>query len=269
MTVTSPEVEFDKLDRIAEDQAAAYQSAEPFPHIVIDDFANPELLDRVANEVEASLTEQWVSMNDEYQRKFANANMRQMGPNTRALINFMNSQELLGFLERLTGIQGLVADWQLAGGGMHALRDGGFLNVHADFNYHGHLKLDRRINLLLYLNKGWKAEWGGQLELWDQTMTHCRHSITPEFNRCVIFNTTDRSFHGNPNPVKTPDGRPRLSLAFYYYSNGRPSDELSAAHFTMFRKARTQESRREQIARLARRLLPPIVFEALDRSRNP
>src|SRR4029078_3447636 len=107
MTVTSPEVEFDKLDRIAENQAAAYQSAEPFPHIVIDDFANPELLDRVGHEGGASLTEQWVSMNDEYQRKFANANMRQMGPNTRAIINFMNSQELLGFLERFTGLQRL------------------------------------------------------------------------------------------------------------------------------------------------------------------
>lgn len=269
MPLGSPEIDFDKLDRIADESADAYQSADPFPHIIIDDFVNPELLERVAGEVSASLTEKWVSMNDEYQRKFANANMRQMGPSTRALINFMNSQEVLGFLEQLTGIQGLVPDWQLAGGGMHALREGGFLNVHADFNYHGHLKLDRRINLLIYLNKGWKAEWGGQLELWDQAMKNCRHSVVPEFNRCVIFNTTDRSFHGNPNPVKAPDGRPRLSLAFYYYSNGRPADELSATHFTLFRKARTNESARERVARLARRLLPPILFEGLDRRRNP
>src|SRR5260221_1810158 len=171
MPVSSPEIEFDKLDRIAEERAAAYQSADPFPHIVIDDFVDPALLERVADEVAASLSKQWTAMQDEYQRKFANANMRDMGPATRALINFMNGQEVLGFLERLTGIQGLVADWQLAGGGMHALRDGGFLNVHADFNYHGHLKLDRRINLLLYLNKDWHDDWGGQLELWDRTMS--------------------------------------------------------------------------------------------------
>ena len=268
MSVDSFETDFGKLDRIAEESAAAYQSADPFPHIVIDDFVNPALLDRVADEVNSSIGEHWDRMEDSYQRKFANANMREMGPNTRALINFMNGQEILGFLESLTGIRGLVADWQLAGGGMHALKDGGFLNVHADFNYHPHLKLDRRINLLLYLNKGWKPEWGGQLELWDRGMSQCRHRVDPEFNRCVIFNTTDTSFHGNPNPVKAPDSRPRLSLAFYYYSNGRPSDELSAKHFTLFRKPREQEGTGERARRLVRRLLPPILFEGIDRERN-
>src|SRR5260370_13644085 len=99
-------------------------------------------------------------------------------------------------------------------------------------------------------------------------MSECAHRIAPEFNRCVIFNTTANSFHGNPNPVKVPDGRPRLSLAFYYYSNGRPKDELSAAHFTVFRKPREHESRSERMRRLARRILPPIVFEGLDRRRN-
>jgi Rps23 Pro-64 3,4-dihydroxylase Tpa1-like proline 4-hydroxylase len=98
----------------------------------------------------------------------------------------------------LTGIEGLVVDWQLAGGGMHALRTGGFLNVHADFNYHRHLKLDRRINLLLYLNKDWAEALGGQLELWEQSMSRCCQSVVLEFNRCAIFNTTDKSFHGNP-----------------------------------------------------------------------
>jgi Rps23 Pro-64 3,4-dihydroxylase Tpa1-like proline 4-hydroxylase len=266
--VDSFEIDFAKLDRIAEEKATAYQSADPFPHIVIDDFVNSSLLERVREEVSSSTGQHWRAMDDSFQRKFANANMRDMGPNTRALINFMNGQEILGFLEALTGIEGLVADWQLAGGGMHALRDGGFLNVHADFNYHPHLKLDRRINLLLYLNKEWQPDWGGQLELWDRDMSHCRHSINPEFNRCVIFNTTDRSFHGNPNPVKAPDGRPRLSLAFYYYSNGRPNDELSATHFTLFRKPREHEMTKERARRLARRLLPPILFEGIDRRRN-
>ena len=268
MTVSSPEIAFDKLDRIAADRASEYQHADPFPHIVIDDFVDPAVLEHVAEEVRSAVGEHWIVMDDEHQRKFANPNMRHMGPYTRALINFMNGQEMLGFLEELTGIEGLVADWQLAGGGMHALGQGGFLNVHADFNYHNHLKLDRRINLLLYLNKGWEAEWGGQLELWDQKMSKCQRSVVPEFNRCVIFNTTDTSFHGNPNPVKAPDGRPRLSLAFYYYSNGRPSEELSAKHFTLFRRPREQESRGERTRRLVRRLLPPILFEGLDRSRN-
>ena len=268
MSASVPQVAFEKLDRIAEEHANAYRTAEPFPHLVIDDLVAPDLLRSVAREVEAAMAKQALAMNDAFQRKFASPNMREMGPETRALINFMNSQEVLGFLERLTGIAGLIPDWQLAGGGMHALGEGGFLNVHADFNYHTHLKLDRRINLLLYLNADWQDDWGGELQLWDRTMSKCCHRITPEFNRCVIFNTTDTSFHGNPTPVHAPDGRTRLSLAFYYYTNGRPSEELSAAHFTVFRKQRGTELRSERIKRLARRLLPPILFEGLDRRNN-
>jgi Rps23 Pro-64 3,4-dihydroxylase Tpa1-like proline 4-hydroxylase len=268
LSVISNEADFGKLDRLADECSDDYRAADPFPHIVIDDFVDPGLLQRVVEEVKAASGVQWESMDDHLQRKFSNPNMRQMGPHTRALINFMNGQEVLGFLEKLTGIEGLVPDWQLAGGGVHALREGGFLNVHADFNYHRHLKLDRRINLLLYLNEGWRSEWGGQLELWDRKMQHCRRSVVPEFNRCVIFNTTDTSFHGNPTPVHTPDGRARLSLAFYYYSNGRPGDELSAAHYTIFRKPRERETRGDAARRLARRFLPPILFERLDRRRN-
>jgi Rps23 Pro-64 3,4-dihydroxylase Tpa1-like proline 4-hydroxylase len=269
LAVISNEIDFDKLDRVAEESAESYDDADPFPHIVIDDFVNPELLDRVLDEVKSSTDDHWHAMTDSLQRKFSNANMRRMGPHTRALINVMNSQEILGFLEKLTRIEGLLPDWQLAGGGTHALRQDGFLNVHADFNYQRHLKLDRRINLLLYLNKEWQSEWGGELELWDREMRTCRQRVVPEFNRCVIFNTTDRSFHGNPNPVNAPDGRPRLSLAFYYYTNGRPADELSAVHYTMFRKPREQESRGDRLRRMARRLLPPILFEGIDRKRNP
>lgn len=262
------EADFSRLDEIAKVNSDHYRSAEPFPHIVIDDFVNDHFLRKVVEEVQANAAVKWESMDDALQQKFSNPDMRQMGPHTRALINFMNGQEVLGFLETLTGISGLIPDWQLAGGGVHALREGGFLNVHADFNYHRHLKLDRRINLLLYLNDGWQAGWGGQLELWDSRMQACRRNIVPEFNRCVIFNTTDASFHGNPSPVHAPDGRTRLSLAFYYYTNGRPREELSAAHFTVFRKPREQESRSEALRRTLRRLLPPIVFERLDRTRN-
>ena len=262
------EADLARLDRIAEEHAAAYQSASPFPHIVIDDLVDPVLLEDVLAEVQQAEAAAWRGMDDRFQRKFSNANMRQMGPRTRTLINFMNGQEILGFLETLTGIRGLVADWQLAGGGMHALREGGFLNVHADFNLQRHLKLDRRINLLLYLNKGWKGEHGGQLELWDTNMTACAQSVLPEFNRCVIFNITDTSYHGNPNPVQAPDGRTRLSLAFYYYSNGRPAEERSDAHYTLFRSRPGEERSIDRMRQIARKLAPPLLTDWLDNRRN-
>ena len=96
--------------------------------------------------------------------------------------------------------------------------------MHADFNWHKQMRLDRRINLLIYLNKDWQPEYGGNLELWDAAMSHKVAEYAPLFNRCVIFNTTDKSFHGNPKPVSCPPDRSRRSLAFYYYTNGRPAE---------------------------------------------
>lgn len=267
LAATVFEVDPEKLDRIGAAQAGAYRSAEPFPHIVLDDFADPRLLEQVLEEVSGEGGLLWSGMDDRFQRKFASPTTRHMGPCTRRLINFMNGQEMLGFLEQLTGIEGLVADWQLAGGGVHALREGGYLNVHADFNLHRHLRLDRRINLLLYLNKDWREEYGGGLELWDTQMTACAKRIMPLFNRCVIFNTTDTSFHGNPVPVAAPDGRTRLSLAFYYYNNGRPAEETANPHATVFKHRPGEETRMDRVRGIAKKLAPPLLTEWMDRRR--
>jgi Rps23 Pro-64 3,4-dihydroxylase Tpa1-like proline 4-hydroxylase len=138
----------------------------------------------------------------------------------------LNSAEFLKFLESLTGIEGLIGDPYYEGGGIHETKKGGFLKVHTDFNYHKKLKLDRRINLLLYLNSDWKEEYGGHLELWDTDMSSCRRKLLPVINRMVIFSTTDFSYHGHPEPLSCPDNRSRRSLAFYYYTNGRPGSEV-------------------------------------------
>jgi Rps23 Pro-64 3,4-dihydroxylase Tpa1-like proline 4-hydroxylase len=265
---SSMEVDLDRLDLIASNQALAYQTADPFPHIVIDDLVREDLLKAVLDEVRQEERITWNHTHGAHQKKFSTGTTREMGPATRSLINFMNGQEVIGFLEKLTGIQGLVPDWQLAGGGIHSLRTGGFLNVHADFNVHRHLRLDRRINLLLYLNKDWQDSWGGGLELWDDGMTRRSQNVVPVFNRCVIFNTTDTSMHGNPVPVAAPDGRSRLSLAFYYYTNGRPEEERSEAHMTVFRKPKTEESAKDRIKRALKRWTPPAITDALETRRN-
>ena len=132
----------------------------------------------------------------------------------------------LKFLESLTGIEGLISDPYYVGGGIHETKKGGFLKVHTDFNYHKKLKLDRRVNLLLYLNSDWKEEYGGHLELWDKDMLSCKRKVLPVINRMAIFSTTDFSYHGHPEPLSCPDNRSRRSLALYYYTNGRPASEL-------------------------------------------
>jgi len=261
--VNVPEADIDRLDAFAAERCGDYVAANPFPHISIDDFVRPDLLERVVEEVAALDEAGWINMRDDYQVKSACNSMRVMGPATRAVINFLNGQEVIAFLEKLTGIEGLVADPTLAGGGVQALKEGGFLNIHADFNYQQRLRLDRRINLILYLNKDWREDWGGNMELWDEKMTHCAQRITPEFNRCVIFNTTDKSFHGNPQPVSAPGGRTRHSIAMFYYTNGRPLSEVSDAHMSLYQYRPGEGSALDHGKRLLRRLTPPILADMI------
>ena len=263
-TVVTPdylEADVERLWRLGDELHEQFISNDPFPHIAVEDFVKPQVLEQVLQE-SADKTS-WSHMQDEDQNKFATASTLGMGPATRSLINFLNGQEMLKFLEKLTGIQGLIPDPDLAGGGLHELRDGGFLRIHADFNFQRRLKLDRRINLLLYLNKDWEESWGGNLELWDEDTTKCIKRYTPEFNRCVVFNTTDRSFHGNPEPVKAPDGRTRKSIAMYYYTVGRPDDEVSPDHMTLFRKRPEERSAKDAGISIARKWLPPVLYDGL------
>lgn len=114
------------------------------------------------------------------------------------------------------------------GAGLHFTGAGGKLAIHADFNKHFKFKLDRRLNLLVYLNRGWTDENQGWLELWDRDMKSCVQRILPSFNRTVIFSTTDNSFHGQPEPIQGPPDLFRKSIALYYYSNGRPAEEVTS-----------------------------------------
>ena len=137
---------------------------------------------------------------------------------TRNLFAELNSRAFIGFLEELTGTSGLISDPHFEGGGLHETKRGGHLGIHADFNIHGALKLERKLNLLVYLNEDWQSEFGGQLELWDRTMKECVVKVEPVFGRAVIFNTALDSFHGHPDPLNCPPERSRRSLATYYYS---------------------------------------------------
>ena len=158
--------------------------------------------------------------------------------NTNNFINFLNSQHFMNFLQELTDIkEKLIPDPYLEGGGLHELKRDGYLNIHSDFNLHPTMKLDRRLNVLIYLNKNWETEYGGFLELWNKDMDKCVQKIIPEFNRMVIFSTTDFSYHGNPEKVNCSENNSRKSIAMYYYSNGRPNSEKELGlHSTIFRK---------------------------------
>lgn len=226
------------LSGLGAEARAAFCGASPFPHIVIDDLLPPSVLEEVLAEFPDPAKVKWKQCYHENSKKLSCADEYLMGDKTRHLIGQLNSGAFLRFLEQMTGIEGLIPDPHLFGGGLHLIEPGGFLKIHADFNVHQQLKLDRRLNLLLFLNQDWQESYGGHLELWDRGMTTCQRRVLPVFNRCVVFATTDWSYHGHPEPLTCPPNRSRKSIAMYYYTNGRPQEEISKPHSTLYQRPR-------------------------------
>jgi Rps23 Pro-64 3,4-dihydroxylase Tpa1-like proline 4-hydroxylase len=257
-----------RMQELAGSAHAGYLSAHPFPHLVLDDFFDPTLLDEVLGEFPQPGTIRWQSFDNDREIKLASAAEASFGPVTRLLLYHLNSITFLKFLSQVTGIANLIPDPSFEGGGLHQIVPGGKLGVHTDFNKHRAYGLDRRLNLLLYLNKDWREEYGGHLQLWDREMTRCEARVAPVFNRVMIFGTTDFTHHGHPDPLSCPQGMTRKSLALYYFTNGRPAEEVSGEHSTLFRPRDAADFRlstRQRLRRLASDLLPPILARRLRR----
>ena len=223
----------------------SYSNAKPYPHIVIKDFFNEDFLNEILKSFpdlsKINSSEQWKNKNEV---KFGNNDYSSFPNNIKLFFDFLNSKNFLQFLQSITSIkEKLVHDPELNGGGLHEIKRGGVLKVHTDFNRHPNLSLDRRINVLIYLNKNWKEEYGGHLELWDKDMTKCIKKIAPTFNTMVIFSTTDFSNHGHPDPLNCPNELSRKSIALYYFSSGRPEHEIINKH----KKNRTYFKNREGV----------------------
>lgn len=219
-------------------KSPSYIEGQPFPHIIIDDFFEENILNKILEDFPNDIKKEGENYDNKAEKKLTLNDITKLSKVTVEFINFLNSSIFIEYLQKLTGIkETLIPDPYLIGGGLHELRNEGFLNIHADFNRHPKMKLDRRLNILVYLNKNWKDEFGGQLQLWDKDMQECKKNIVPIFNRMVIFSTTNTSYHGNPIKVNHPNSVSRKSIAMYYYTNGRPNSEnIIGDHSTIFRK---------------------------------
>jgi hypothetical protein len=256
----------ESLSTLADKHRERFRTAEPFPHVVLDDFLPEDVLDKVVAEFPEPGDVPWKRFEKATSRKLASEGDAFFGEFTRHLLAQFNSAAFLGFLEELTAIDGLVVDPYFEGGGLHQIERGGYLKVHADFNWHNKLRLDRRLNALLYLNRDWKDSYGGSLELWDRSMTHAVTEVLPVFNRFVVFATTDFAYHGHPEPLACPPDRTRRSLALYYYTNGRPAEERSSVHSTLY-QARPGE-RAGRVRRTVERIAPPVLLDAARHARQ-
>jgi Rps23 Pro-64 3,4-dihydroxylase Tpa1-like proline 4-hydroxylase len=220
----------------------AFSSAKPFPFVKIDDFLDLTFAKEVAAaypsfETALSQGRTFKAVNEKKKVQITNANLF---PSPVAKLNgALASPAFLDDLSYITGIPNLLADPELVGGGMHMTGPGGRLDVHVDFNFIEARKLHRRLNLLLYLNPKWDESWGGHIQLWDKDVSKCEQAFVPKQNRCVIFETSEISYHGVvPVTVNAPP--PRISFATYYYTREAPANWTGNVHSTIF-KARPEE----------------------------
>jgi len=258
-----------KLEVLAKEKAEEYRNNKPFPHIYFDNFLPVQAAEAALKSFPQPKQLTWSEFNNPNERKLAFDAVEKLPAANRDVLYFLNSRPMLQFLETLTGIEGVISDPYYSGGGLHQIKPGGKLEVHADFNMHGKLKLDRRINVLIYLNKDWKEEYGGHFELWNRDMTRAEQKILPLFNRCAIFSTTSFSYHGHPNPLSCPPDRTRKSMATYYYSNGRPEEEVGETHSTLFQhRPGAEEPKPSAFKSILHAVTPPIVADAVKKIRK-
>ena len=215
--------------------AREFATASPFKHIVIDNFLTESFAAQLLAEFPAFERGNSVGDDGTPSNKSVLENITAIGPAYRKLDALIQSPEFLAKIERITGILELLYDPFYLGGGTHENRASQGLQAHIDFNFHPSERWHRRLNLLIYLNHGWNPNWGGNLELYLDPYAdrHPRLRIAPSFNRCVIFETSEHSWHGFDR-MNAPDGVSRKSIALYFYTKQRPASETAAKHTTHY-----------------------------------
>ena len=206
-----------------------YRSKQPFPHAMFDDFLPTNVVNAVAEHYPDRASRGWtIHSNEHADRKFM-GDITEMDDVMRAFALATSSRPFLLFLETLTGIEHLIPDPYFIGGGAMTAGNDDKLDMHVDFNWHYGLHLHRRCNALFYLTPNWKREWGGQLMLGAKMDA----DYDPTFNRCIIFNTTEHSWHGQPTPIACPRGELRRVFSAFFYTAGSP-DQLADPHLTKY-----------------------------------
>lgn len=210
-------INWDSLER----QIKNFGNKPPFDHVVIDDFFTNPTADALVSEFPEFESNKWFDYDNAIEIKRVCNNWNYFPENTYSVFTYLNSVEFTDYLsgKLLNGIK-LYSDAGLHGGGWHAHKSGGKLNTHLDYSLHPKLHLQRKLNIIVYLNPLWREEWGGSLGLWGNES--CEHpgelvsTVWSKFNRAIIFDTTQNSWHGLPNPIKCPKHQARQSLAVYY-----------------------------------------------------
>lgn len=192
---------------------------EPFDHWIMDEFQDENLAVKLSNDVIEFDHKDWYDYNNPLEVKKTLNNWWNFPPTTYRFIEYLNSAEFIEKLETVTGIKGLYPDPGLHGAGWHIHGQGGKLNVHLDYSIHPKLMLERKLNLIYYISEDWDPAWGGNLEFWNGNSRKAKSKVKTvecKFNRAVLFDTTQNSWHGFPDRLTCPSNKYRKSIAMYY-----------------------------------------------------
>jgi len=218
--------------------AESFAAARPFRHVVMDDFLEPEIIAALIAEFPSFRRENAVNEHGTVGRKAAVPRLAAIGPAYRELDRLLQHASFLQLIGHIAGIRNLVYDPDYVGGGTHENLDGQDLDVHVDFNFLPSLRLYRRLNLILFLNREWREDWGGCLALHKNPWNPGEDSVSsilPIANRAVLFETTEQSWHGFSRIALPADySGSRKSIAVYYYTAAPPEQGAAPSHGTVY-----------------------------------
>jgi len=235
-TCTMGFIDWDKLNSEKNEIHRFFNGQSPFRYVIIEDFFQKEKAEALLAQYPTISDGKWDGTTYIDQKNKFQKTIFEKDSLVQQCFDELNGTTFCQWLNDITEINDLEGDEELFGGGLHQSINGAFLNVHVDYNIHPKTKKHRRLNVLVYMNKDWKPEYEGDLELWDFTGKEQRmlNKIAPSFNRCVIFETNEISFHGHPKLLNTPEGVNRKSIATYYYTATRPENEIAPEHNTIY-----------------------------------
>lgn len=221
---------------LAKSNMEKYRNADPYPHIVFDNFLPKNIANIISAEYPEidKINDSWKYHNHEYASRYLLEDTTCFSQNLKLFSYAISSRSFLLFLETLTGNEALLSDPYYLGGGAMITETGGYLNVHVDFNWHQKLQAWRKCNILFYLTPNWNDNYKGNLELWSTNGKSKVKEISPIYNRVVIFDTTSKSYHGQPEPINSPDNMPRRVFSAFYYSSIKNKDTDNEPHYTKY-----------------------------------
>jgi Rps23 Pro-64 3,4-dihydroxylase Tpa1-like proline 4-hydroxylase len=195
-----------------------FQQSGNLKHIIIENFLDDKYINKLVTEFPKQNKTLWWEYKNPIEYKYACDKISLLSENLELYFYLLSSTYFLKLMRELTNIKDLEVDDYLHGAGLHMHPRNGRLGLHLDYEKHPITGKQRRINIILYLNKKWEKEWKGATELWNKNVTECIGNSPVVFNNAIIFQTDETSWHGLPEPIMCPEGEYRMTLAYYYVS---------------------------------------------------